>query len=809
MGEIRIERNDNVLFVLQREQEQILELDQEPINWDNGALEIVRNKKYHGIITEFTDALEFEKEARDFILDTYTLGGINANLYLLKFEVGLVDDYKTLTGQTAESGVKWELVYRGIGDFLTMKEKSNKISLNFNSDELEQLLKSHESDAFEIERMSSIDAGLSNTAYGESKEDLSDIQFNEVSLRKRDYDNTGIHSNTFNTPPEELTDAGFLTRFKYGHLDRITMPVEFGNKGFKRHVECVNHMFDTSDGFAWESNMFYTDLDVTERNIVSSLKIKMNIKATFTLADGQPLNGSVFFRIQQHEFDPRYGYKMPDSPAGIFGTPGGRVADWEMFNIGLPGENVFPIEINETITIPMGMPYNYAYSMGFVIDAWDEDDNYPNFDVTYQVENWDVELTEVSSYTQESDEKVKFSFVNEVASRLMEIITGKRKKFYSKLFGRKFIQLPPSSGQITQYQDYSLYETGEHGFVGLIHGLSVRRFTKDSHDLYKSLSISMKDLITSLQANFNIGVGIEKRDGEDVLRFEDLKYFYQERVVVVLPTQVNEVTREVEDSLFFSACEFGCAKGGDYEDEVGLDEPNVLSKFTTPLRKTEKKYINISKIRSDDYGREIIRRKPAYLNPKEDMQGDNDIWYLDLIQNPDVTFPAYNQKVWQDVLQGEPTGISSPDTYQSWKFTPKRSFKRHGWSLRTGMDVAKLQEKLFILSEARSNINLATQYIGESFLLIESAPEVVKNLERPRFLPEIIKFKHPKSAELRRLITGTTPVMINGELEEVPNWYFKFQWINERGEVETGYLRSYKEKTEQFEFIKANENLIF
>ena len=111
--------------------------------------------------------------------------------------------------------------------------------------------------------------------------------------------------------------------------------------------------------------------------------------------------------------------------------------------------------------------------------------------------------------------------------------------------------------------------------------------------------------------------------------------------------------------------------------------------------------------------------------------------------------------------------------------------------------------------KAKANINLVTQMYNEPLRIIEKQPERTSSLERPRVLPEIIKFKHPSSPELRNLIFGTTAVEVEGVVENLPNWYFKFQWVNENEEVETGYLRSYKEKSDEFEFIKANENIIF
>ena len=808
MGDIRNEPNQDVLFVLQYEEETILELSQEPINWEKGSLEIVRNKLYHGIITEFTDALEFENEAKDFILSAYSNGGINANLYLIKYEKTLDDNY---VGN--DQNIRWNLIYRGIADFTSMQEKESRISMNFNSDELEQLLKTHESDAFDIERLSSVNARIGVGGISGLEEDLSPIQFNEVTLRPRNILGNGVAKNAFPNAPSPPAINGRLSRFKIPGNDRISIPTVFISKGFGRHVEVTDHFF-SQDLESLQPNMFYNDLLIEENHIVSSLKITMNIDILFHLSSGQPSTNSVKWRIQQFKFQEGFGY-IEDNYFDPF-----------ILNIGEDGDdsNDFPVVVNSTtvggnvVTIPMGMPYNYAYAMFFEVISWDSSDQTDDFNVEYSVNEFSIQVEEVSQYNQESNEKQKFAFVNEVGGRLMEIITGKKNSFYSKLFGRKYVVTGASTGLITQYQDPIYDKTGEFGLVGLIHGMSVRRFNSNEHELYKPLSMSMKDLIISLQATFNIGVGIERGLDGDRVRFEKLEYFYQDNVSVILPSQISDVSRKVDATFFNSACEFGCEKGGDYNNEIGLDEPNTKSKFTTPLRKTENKYTKMSKVRSDDYGREVLRRKPAFIDEKADMQGDEDKWYLDLSQDLNVDFPMYQQKKWNDIieegsvetwLQELPQGVGSPETYQSWLFTPKRSFFRHGWVMRAGMEAPIIQSQSFILSEAKANINLVTQMYNEPLRIIEKQPERTSSLERPRVLPEIIKFKHPSSPELRNLIFGTTAVEVEGVVENLPNWYFKFQWVNENEEVETGYLRSYKEKSDEFEFIKANENIIF
>src|SRR5690606_39103800 len=167
------------------------------------------------------------------------------------------------------------------------------------------------------------------------------------------------------------------------------------------------------------------------------------------------------------------------------------------------------------------------------------------------------------------------------------------------------------------------------------------------------------------------------------VRCEDLKHFYRNEVIVDLEGEVTKYKKSIDKDLFFSGTTVGCDKGGDYENEIGLDEPNTKTSTVTPLRKTENKFQRISKIRSDDYGMEIIRRKPEALFPDEDTSQDEHNWFLDLKK---TSGDVLTQKRWYDRLISLPTGVLSPETYKGMLFTPYRILKRHGWVLRAGME---------------------------------------------------------------------------------------------------------------------------
>jgi len=92
---------------------------------------------------------------------------------------------------------------------------------------------------------------------------------------------------------------------------------------------------------------------------------------------------------------------------------------------------------------------------------------------------------------------------------------------------------------------------------------------------------------------------------------------------------------------------------------------------------------------------------------------------------------------------------------------------------------------------------------------VENEDVVVGNLERSRFLPEIVEFEHPVDDDLMEWINGTTTMNIGGSDEEVPNMYFKFEYTNENGILERGYLLNLKPNKEgKWKMQLSNENLI-
>jgi hypothetical protein len=268
---------------------------------------------------------------------------------------------------------------------------------------------------------------------------------------------------------------------------------------------------------------------------------------------------------------------------------------------------------------------------------------------------------------------------------------------------------------------------------------------------------------------------------------------------------MSNITRKVDSSMFFSGLEFGYEGKGDYEGMNGLDEPNANVKWVTPIRKSKNKYSKISKYRADEFPMELTRRKPQYLFPDEDTNRDENIWFLDL---KETGGPGYKLRDWFDGrLQEEPKGIFAPSSWHGFFFSPIQMLFRHAWIFRSGMEPYLNKEIKYTSSDGNKNVELFINGYPRRYK--QSDDISVSAVERSKFLPEIVECEHPIDNDLMDWILGTTEVMIGGELEQVPNYYFKMQYINENGKIEKGYLLKLNpEGRGKITFQRANENLI-
>ena len=262
------------------------------------------------------------------------------------------------------------------------------------------------------------------------------------------------------------------------------------------------------------------------------------------------------------------------------------------------------------------------------------------------------------------------------------------------------------------------------------------------------------------------------------MRFEEAKYFYQD-VVALSIGQVSNEKRTIATKYMFNTLEHGYKKGGtDYEEAMGLNEPNAKNNYTDIIRTLDSKYSEVATYRTDSIGQEFARRQPRLSDPTKDTRYDDHIWLNDLKRG--VT-EVFEQRLWQDDFAVAPTGIFSPETAQNLRFTPMNNLLRHGWWIRAGLNVYK--ESFIINSGSTGSTTLTTQLTGGK-AYNEGGQIQVSDLEAPRIDPWIVDFEFPIDTELQRQIQGTT--VINGK--KVRNVYGLIERKNDDGFFEYAYL---------------------
>lgn len=774
MSDIKSTYSDYVRFTLQADNSLPLVMNQEPIGWEDDNLELDRHKQHYGIFVLFSNKLEFTGDEKDYILNNYKVGGVNANLRLTK------QILRNVTLEDGSSDVKWFERYSANADYNTLQIDGNKLQIKFNSNDLAEILKSHEGDDFEIERKNNdsidgVDLGpvdflkittIKGREIAGTSEQVIDFTTYELDSAGQKFQRVNMGDNGFFGVRTTVTSQGSSVRWS-----SVTLPLG------AEYLEA-----NPTNGQAIEGMCFTDD---TIPGITTNITLQWHFKCILSAYSPFDTCVVVCDLVRYRKLDGVDGYEEVEVVNLVNET--GIVSARQVERFGI-----------RTYT---DLAYNEGLAFRWRASSTRNDGGNKKVFARF----YDFTVTgEITDFFETSN-NITFMFVHDLFERLLQIYTGEKYRFYSKYFGRT--ELLDEKG-VPKYVEDGKPENEEitTGLIGIISGYWLRAFDQKS-DKYKSLTISWTDLMDSVIAVFNVGMGIETVDFKERVRIEDRKYFFRNEVVIRLPYQISKVKRRVSADIFNSGIEIGYELGGDYENEIGLDEPNTITKYVTPIRKSKNKYIQKSKVRADDYGMELVRRKPQALYPDEDTAQDDHNWFLDMVRD-DVVYDSFSQAEYQDRMEVGfiPTGIHSPKTFKSMIFTPLRMLFRHGWNIRSGLEPYYNKYVKYISS--KQNSTLTMQFPGEPEYT-ENTDILVNDLERSRYLPEEIEFEHPVDDELIDKIFGTTEKLINGSKENVPNFYFKFEWINENEEVERGYLMNFKPKgIGKFKMLVANENLI-
>lgn len=754
MSNVNPSYNDRVRYTLQYKPYGSMVI-QEPVGWRDDDKEIARNDDYHGIFAKFSNSLQFVGNGADFILAVDEIYGVNANIRLIKDEKHPTTD-------------EWEQAYTGFLDLSTMEIEKSRVSVKFNSGGLEQMLKARESESVELERLTTMDGKA-----------MSPLKVDTVNLSGRKI----LLNSLFKVEQTDKTAGIYVNSGpNSGGVDRtqsVGVPIILYSKS---HEEAQSITPETHgvENTGTTGIMFFANSPVSR-----SLHIKITCTFTSNVYRKDDVNHG-FWGLYIGKYGNGTNYNIvsrtklfsSEDNGGLDGLGGD--AWLNPFN----GENGNPSKtwsVTYEADVPVGVGESLSlefYSKSNIASSFHDG----SLGIRAENISCSLQILENSFYEQTNS---KFILAYELASRLVEIMTNGTKNFKSNFFGRPDLGYPA---------------LGRGAYMGFTHGFWVRGFdseppsTEDEINSFKQLTTSFKDFTLANQAIWNIGLGIETIGYKEQIVIEDLKYFYSNQVTVRLPNQIEKSKYSVATKYYYSGIEIGYAKGGDYEEAMGLDEYNAKTTFTTVINRIKSVYSKMSPYRGDSYGKEFARRKSKVNYPTQDTQYDDDIFVMDLKPTPTGVF---KERLWQDDFEQAPTGTYSPETATNLRFSPVNMLLRHGWFFGSGF--TKYLDALTRYGSSTANSALTTKAIGGQEYS-ENGDIVNSEFEKARFVPQYVEFEHEVTTELMQLIEGTTVV----QGVKIPNVYGLFEFTDENNVLRKGYLINLKPNDNKFKLLIAN-----
>lgn len=673
-----------------------LENATEPTNWEDVSRKKSRNRIYHGIDTNISEAIIFTGDERAFLIDMADTYGVNA-LVRIKVEV-----------KSAQTDL-WEIDYIGFFDFTTYKITEFTFECKVNADSLKARLKSKKSVKVELARPTTLtDKGV------------------DFPLATSDLWIEG----------REILQNGRLA----SNDDTVTkLAIQTGDGGAAVVSPLwVDEVSNDADGPLYMNPQFadYTDefgrTDVTVRKLEETfilenlsgeaITYKVNINHRCSLFATGVNSGNLVFKIRiaiysgtvQTETKDLYVYEgtLYDFPYKIEISTG----DFDL--LILQNQSASLQYFSEDLT-----GSGYLVTHHYLLSAW----SYYADDVVYyyynqETEEWLPSFAETSIVVNENTIKQetvsKMVTLYEAAKRLMKITLDA--DFYSDLLGLKL----------------SGYEVdGAFANTALVHGGWLRGMT-EAVNTFKPISTSIQDLFQSIDALYPIGLSADR----NTIRIEDRRFFYDKRVTIQLE-DITDLELSVDVKDYNSTIEVDYATAGSYNDLQGLDEYNRKTQYNLPIIATDTELKIKCKYNTAGYALEMQRRENPIIdsskNFEDDAPADDKIWILDV----DLPDGSTNWRIsrWEKRF-AKPPNCYSPDTAMNLWFSPINVLLRHGRWIKNSL--LKNKDGLVSFLSSDGNSDLKTQLIdGKEYTQGVGIPIV--DLDRADNAGKLATFKAP------------------------------------------------------------------
>jgi len=293
-----------------------------------------------------------------------------------------------------------------------------------------------------------------------------------------------------------------------------------------------------------------------------------------------------------------------------------------------------------------------------------------------------------------------------------------------------------------------------------------------------SVPIKLKDLFTSVNAMYNIGLGYV--NGK--VRIEDVSYFYNDTVILDISYKVtNEIiSKSVAPDLIYKDISAGYAKYGKKEVLSGF-EFNTKASYTSEVKSVTTPLNIISLYRAD--GTSVVRLQHDD-DLSKDVDGDNDLFFLKSTRNL-----GGNLWIETDEQFSSIQGTVYADKSINLDLTPARNIRRWGNVLTPGFikSTGKLRWQ-----NTDNNNNLVTQKTTETTAVTEAADIDYTSLEAPIYYAERYKLTVPlTNDEINTIFTNPNGLIRLSDTKA--GWIDELIVNNDTNDVQMTLIRKYDE----------------
>lgn len=672
----------------------------DPKGWEDSAMSITRSPKYHGFNYAQVVNLAFTcgtgKEFIDNIYNTYGVDeeiGIKIEYACNVNNIITNNSYNSDYSSDYEKGAlitdaDYNTLFEGVLDLKAINIQESETSV--------PLIEQGKNQKFLSRLDTKVDLFQTETVEG--------LEFTNITEPYVIDLHSKALTSTANLIAQEYTDFGPV--FGLG-VNYYLIIADSDDSQF-----LFKNSFETADGEFFENN--------TPNEINARIQLFSFSGPDFTLT----IPGS--WPVVDYDYNVKFGIRVGNNL-----SPFTEIFDEQIVSFTPSSPITVSFNVNQTVIVPVQAGEKIYLSITLELVSTPGGSGDPFFTI-----NGNFSAFELNGQAQQTTEPstAKAQVIHEALSKVGQVILDSEIPVDSMYYGR--VNSTPVSYD----------ENGCGSFMSLTSGYMIRQYP-DSF----GISMSMNEMLDSLNAVDGIGVGFIQKDNDWRMSIEPMSFFYQDKRIILLENVPN-IKRSFAEDRAFNKVTIGFDKWQTTAVN-GLDEYCSKTEYTLGLRSITNNLELISPFLGSAYILEETRRKPYDDSSSTDTDYDNNIFMIAL--NRELNYdgsPALLDKAEKDENFTEINNILSPETSYNLRYMNAKNFLRI--LPIVSPVIAKYPQRSIIFTygegnkfaEVQDTIDCPSYYNGE---LLSANQNVIwdESGELPVIIPEHIEFDYPLSSE--------------------------------------------------------------